>query len=83
MHAVDGNGLMSVREIRFEPGEDSVRDAEGVLKSGEENRVVYGVKGSGEVKECEERNFTRVSRKEEIVDNAEQSCFSTMVLTVG
>ena len=83
MNAVDGNSLLSVREIRFEPGEDSVRDAEGVLESGEENRVVNGVRGSGEVKECEKRNFTRVSRKEEIVENVEQSCFSTMVLTVG
>ena len=71
MSAIDGNSLLSVREIRAEPGEDSVRDAESVLESGEENRVVNSVKGSGEVKECEERNFTRVSSKEEIVENVE------------
>lgn len=54
MAVVDGNELVSVGEIGSEPGEDGASDAEGGLKTGDENGVVDRVKGSTEVKEDED-----------------------------
>ena len=83
INAVNENSLFPVRKIRAEPGEGSVRDAKGMLESSKKNSMVNGVEGCREIKECEERNFAGVSCKEEVVENVEQGCFSTMRLAVG
>ena len=47
---VDVDELVTVCEVRFEPGEGSASDVKGGLKTGEEDRVIYGVESSTEVK---------------------------------
>ena len=53
MAVVDGNVLLSVGEVGFEPGEGSSGDADGGLKAGDEDGMVDGVKSSTEVEENE------------------------------
>ena len=67
--------LLSVCEIRFEPGEGSASDAEGGFKAGEKNRVVHGVKSCSEVKEDEDVELARVCRKEEVISDFKEGCF--------
>ena len=70
--AVDMDELSGC-EVWFEPGECNASDAEGGLKVGEENGVVDGVEGCGEVQE-DECEVARVSGVEDVVGDFQERC---------
>ena len=78
---VDVEELLSVSEIRFEPGEGSASDVEGTFKAGEKNGVVDGFKSCSEIQEDEDAELARVCREEEDVSYFKEGCFCAVLGT--
>lgn len=78
---VDVDELLSVCEIRFQPGECSASDVEGGLKAGKKNGVVDGVECCSEVQEDEDGEVAGVCREEDVVGDFQEGCFSAVLGT--
>lgn len=72
---IDGDVLVAVGEVGGEPGEGGAGDTNEVLEAGEEDGVVYSVKGSGEVEEDEDGEGAGVGREKYVIGNLEEGGF--------
>lgn len=75
---IDGDIVVAAGKVGSEPGEGGASDTNRVLKAVEEDRVVYGVKGSGEVEEDEDSEGARVCGQEYVVGDFEEGGFSAV-----
>lgn len=78
---VNVNELLSVGEIRFEPGKGGASDVEGRFEAGKKNGVVYSVKSCCEIQEDENSEMTSISREEDVIGDFKEGCFSAVLRT--
>ena len=72
------NTLTAIKEIGLKPTQNSTTDAKRSLKSGQKDRMINSVKGSGQVQESRKGNFVIIKAKKNVINYPQESCFSVV-----
>ena len=72
------NSLIAIKEIGLKPTQNSTTDVKRSLKSGQKDRMINSVKGSGQVQESKKGNFVIIKAKKNVINYSQESCFSAV-----